>query len=59
MVLEKLTNIIADAMGARLKIEASDINENTGFISDLHWLRWLYHNPFHSRKQIILPPAPY
>ena len=36
MVLEKLTGIIADAMGARLKISASDINENTGFITDLH-----------------------
>ncbi len=36
MVLEKLADIIADAMGARLKISASDINENTGFIADLH-----------------------
>ena len=36
MVLEKLTAIIADAMGARLKISASDIDENTSFIADLH-----------------------
>ena len=36
MVLETLTNIIADAMGSRLKISAADINENTEFIADLH-----------------------
>lgn len=36
MVLETLKEIIADAMGNRLKIEASDINESTEFIADLH-----------------------
>ncbi len=36
MVLETLKEIIADAMGNRLKIDASDINENTEFIADLH-----------------------
>lgn len=36
MVLETLKNIIADAMGSRLKIESSDINEDTEFIADLH-----------------------
>jgi len=36
MVLEKLKEIIADAMGNRLKIDASDIGENTEFIADLH-----------------------
>ncbi len=36
MVIETLRNIIADAMGARLKIDASEINEDTEFIADLH-----------------------
>ncbi len=36
MILETLKEIIADAMGSRLKIEASDINESTDFIADLH-----------------------
>lgn len=36
MVLETLKEIIADAMGNRLKIKASDINESTEFIADLH-----------------------
>ncbi len=36
MVLETLKEIIADAMGNRLKIEASDINASTEFIADLH-----------------------
>lgn len=36
MVLETLKEIIADAMGNRLKIETSDINESTEFIADLH-----------------------
>ena len=36
MVLETLKEIIADAMGNRLKIEASNINESTEFIADLH-----------------------
>ncbi len=36
MVLETLKNIIADAMGSRLKMDVSEINENTEFIADLH-----------------------
>ena len=36
MVLETLKEIIADAMGNRLKIDASDICEDTEFIADLH-----------------------
>lgn len=36
MVLETLKEIIADAMGNRLKIDTSDISENTEFIADLH-----------------------
>ena len=36
MVLETLKEIIADAMGNRLKIDASDISEDTEFIADLH-----------------------
>ena len=36
MVIEKLREIIRDAMGARLKFDASDISENTEFIADLH-----------------------
>lgn len=36
MVLDTLKEIIADAMGNRLKIDAADINESTEFIADLH-----------------------
>lgn len=36
MVLETIKEIIADAMGNRLKIDASDISENMEFIADLH-----------------------
>ena len=36
MVLETLKSIIADAMGNRLKMDASEINEDTEFIADLH-----------------------
>ena len=36
MVLETIKEIIADAMGNRLKIDASEIGENTEFIADLH-----------------------
>ena len=36
MVIETLREIIADAMGARLKIDACEISENTEFIADLH-----------------------
>ncbi len=36
MVLDTLKEIIADAMGNRLKINASDIGENTEFIADIH-----------------------
>ncbi len=36
MVIETLRTIIADAMGQRLKMELSEINESTEFIADLH-----------------------
>lgn len=36
MVLDTLKEIIADALGNRLKIDVSDINEGTEFIADLH-----------------------
>lgn len=36
MVIEKLREIIADAMGVRLKFDACDITENTEFIADIH-----------------------
>lgn len=36
MILETLKSIIADAMGSRLKMDASEINEDTEFIADLH-----------------------
>ena len=36
MVLEIIKEIIADAMGNRLKIDAADISENMEFIADLH-----------------------
>ena len=36
MVIETLRNIIADAMGTRLKMDASEIVEDTEFIADLH-----------------------
>ncbi len=36
MILDTLKEIISDAMGSRLKINASDIKEDTEFIADLH-----------------------
>lgn len=36
MVFDALKEIIADAMGNRLKINVDDIGENTEFIADLH-----------------------
>jgi acyl carrier protein len=36
MIIDTLREIISEAMGARLKIDAADINENTEFIADLH-----------------------
>jgi len=36
MVFEKVKEIITEAMGSRLKIDASAITENTEFIADLH-----------------------
>ena len=36
MILDTLKEIISDAMGSRLKINASDIKEETEFIADLH-----------------------
>ena len=36
MVIDKLKEIIADAMGARLRIDPDDISEGTEFIADLH-----------------------
>lgn len=36
MVLDTLKDIIADALGNRLKLNASDISEDTEFIADLH-----------------------
>ena len=36
MVLETLKEIIADAMGNRLKMDVSAISESTEFIADLH-----------------------
>lgn len=36
MVINTLREIISGAMGARLKIDAADITENTEFIADLH-----------------------
>ncbi len=36
MVIDKLKAIIADAMGARLKIDTNDISGDTEFIADLH-----------------------
>ena len=36
MVIDTLKEIIADAMGARLKIDVSEIKEDTEFIADLH-----------------------
>ncbi len=36
MVLDTIKEIIADAMGNRLKIDASEISENMEFIADLH-----------------------
>ena len=36
MIIDTLREIISEAMGARLKIDAADINENTEFIAVLH-----------------------
>jgi len=36
MIIDTLKEIISDAMGARLKIDAADITEDTEFIADLH-----------------------
>ena len=36
MIIDTLRDIIADAMGNRLKIDASEIGEDTEFIADLH-----------------------
>ena len=36
MVFETLKEIISDAMGMRLKIDVSDIKEDTEFLADLH-----------------------
>ena len=36
MIIDTLRDIIADAMGARLKIDAAQIGEDTEFIADLH-----------------------
>lgn len=36
MVFEAVQDIIANAMGSRLKVEKSCITENTEFIADLH-----------------------
>ncbi|MBR1970024.1 MAG: acyl carrier protein [Clostridia bacterium] len=36
MVFETVKEIIADAMGARLKVSKDSITENTEFIADLH-----------------------
>lgn len=36
MIFESVQEIIANAMGARLKLDKSEINENTEFIADLH-----------------------
>ena len=36
MVFETVKDIIADAMGARLKVDKETITESTEFIADLH-----------------------
>ena len=36
MVIDTLRDIIVDAMGARLKMDASEITESTEFIADIH-----------------------
>ena len=36
MVIDKLREIITDAMGSRLRIDTDDISEGTEFIADLH-----------------------
>lgn len=36
MVFETVKEIIADAMGARLKVDKDSITEGTEFIADLH-----------------------
>ncbi len=36
MIIDTLKDIIVDAMGARLKMDASEITESTSFIADIH-----------------------
>ncbi len=36
MDFEKIRDIVVDAMGSRLRIDADAITENTEFIADLH-----------------------
>ena len=36
MIFESIQEIIANAMGARLKMNKADITESTEFIADLH-----------------------
>ena len=36
MIFESVQEIIANAMGARLKLDKSEIKESTEFIADLH-----------------------
>ena len=36
MVFDKVTSIIADAMGSRLRLDKDSITPETEFISDLH-----------------------
>ncbi len=36
MVIDTLRDIIVDAMGSRLKMDPSEITEDTSFIADIH-----------------------
>lgn len=36
MVFDRVKDIIADAMGSRLRVDIEDIHEDTEFIADLH-----------------------
>lgn len=36
MVFDRVRDIIADAMGSRLRVDIEDIHEDTEFIADLH-----------------------
>ena len=36
MVFDRVKDIIADAMGSRLRVDIEDIYEDTEFIADLH-----------------------